>query len=172
MLNAIGSKKNLLNNELSNGYFNTVSDLIENEMVLKMKAFTQHGYTSTFQHCVNVSYYNYKLCKFFKLDARAGARAGLLHDFFLYDWHTCKKDSGNKLHGITHPKVALYNASEYFYLNDCEQDIILKHMFPLTMSLPNYKETLIIVLVDKYCGLVETAANVLRIVSRKVTSVQ
>ena len=90
MLNAIGSKKNLLNNELSNGYFNTVSDLIENEMVLKMKAFTQHGYTSTFQHCVNVSYYNYKLCIFFNLDARAGARAGLLHDFFMTGIHVKK----------------------------------------------------------------------------------
>ncbi|MBR3025663.1 MAG: HD family phosphohydrolase, partial [Oscillospiraceae bacterium] len=70
---AIGSKKYLLNNELSNGYYETVSDLLDNEMVLKMKNFMQHGNTTTFQHCVNVSYYNYKLCKFFRLDARAGA---------------------------------------------------------------------------------------------------
>ena len=159
-LYAIGSKKYLLNNELSNGYYETVSDLLDNEMVLKMKNFMQHGNTTTFQHCVNVSYYNYKLCKFFRLDARAGARAGLLHDFFLYDWHTHTKETGDHFHGMTHPKAALRNACMHFTLTDKEKDIILKHMFPLTITPPSYKETVVIILVDKYCGLIETAAHI------------
>ena len=35
--------------------------------------------------------------------------------------------------------------------------MIEKHMFPLNITaLPKYRETLVIVLVDKYCGLLET----------------
>ena len=157
---AIGSRINLLSNELSNGYYDTVKDLLEHELVQKMKEFTQHGNTSTFQHCVNVSYYNYKLCRFFGLDARAGARAGLLHDFFLYDWHTHTKETGDHFHGMTHPKAALKNACRYFELTPREKDIILKHMFPLTITPPSYRETVVIILVDKYCGLIETAAHI------------
>lgn len=167
-MNAIGSKKELLSNEISDGYYETVKDLLENELVLKMKEFIQHGNTSTFQHCVNVSYYNYKLCKFFGLDARAGARAGLLHDFFLYDWHTHTRETGDHFHGVTHPKAALRNANEHFELSECEKDIILKHMFPLTITPPSYKETIIIVLVDKYCGLIETVSHMtMRLFMRK-----
>ncbi|MDO5559132.1 MAG: HD family phosphohydrolase [Oscillospiraceae bacterium] len=162
MLKAIGSKKDLLDSELSNGYFDTVSDIITDDLVLTMKSFVQHGQTSTFQHCVNVSYYNYKLCKFLKLNARSAARAGLLHDFFLYDWHTHRKLTGNRFHGLTHPAVALSNASAHFELDEREQDIILKHMFPLTLRLPSYKETVVIILVDKYCGFIETAFNLLQ----------
>jgi len=165
---AIGSKKNLLSSETSDGYYDAVKDLLENELVLKMKEFTQHGNTSTYQHCVNVSYYNYKLCKFFKLDSRAGARAGLLHDFFLYDWHTHSKETGDHFHGMTHPKTALLNASAHFELSSCEKDIILKHMFPLTIKPPSYKETVVIIFVDKYCGFIETAAHIFsRIFRRK-----
>ncbi len=152
---AIGSKKNLLNNDSCKEYYETVEDLLTNELVLKMKEYIQHGNTTTYQHCVNVSYYNYRLCKFFGLDARAGARAGLLHDFFLYDWHVDK----SMIHGITHPKKALENATTYFELSECEKDIILKHMFPLTITPPSYKETAIIIIVDKYCGLIETVSH-------------
>ena len=163
-MNAIFSKKELLDNDSCDGYYDAVSDLIENELVLQMKEYIQHGDTTTFQHCVNVSYYNYKLCRFFGWDAVSCARAGLLHDFFLYDWH----DDYNLLHGITHPKVALKNADKYFELNECEKDIILKHMFPLTITPPKYKETVIIVLVDKYCGLIETVGHMLEKVRSKI----
>lgn len=100
MLRALGSKKDLLTSD----YFELVQDLISSEYVLQMKNFIQHGNTTIFQHCLNVSYYNYKLCKFFKLNIRAGARAGLLHDLFLYDWHYYKKVPGERLHGFEHPK--------------------------------------------------------------------
>lgn len=160
-MHAIGSKINLLSNDTSKGYYDTVKDLLEHELVQKMKEYTQHGCTSTFQHCINVSYYNYKLCRFFNLDARAGARAGLLHDFFLYDWYTHTKETGDHFHGMTHPRAALNNACRHFELSECEKDIILKHMFPLTITPPSYKETVVIILVDKYCGLVETVSHLI-----------
>ena len=155
MLNAIGSKVDLSDSNLEYHYL--VADLLENETVLKMKEFPHHGDTTCFQHCLNVSYYNYKLCRFFSLNERAGARAGLLHDLFLYDWHTYKPAKGERLHGFTHAGAALKNVRENFYISDLEADIIEKHMFPLNITaLPKYRETLIIVLVDKYCGLLET----------------
>ncbi len=157
MLKAIGSKVDLLKDEKGKTYYYFVSDLLENELVLKMNDFIQHGDTTCFQHCLNVSYYNYKICSLFSWNARAAARAGLLHDLFLYDWHTYKPDKGERLHGFTHAGTALKNASENFYISDLEKDIIEKHMFPLNITaVPRYRETLVIVLVDKYCGLLET----------------
>lgn len=156
MLKAFGSKIDI-DGEKFTEYYCFVADLLTNDLVLKMKDFKHHGETSCFQHCLNVSYYNYKLCRFFSLNERAGARAGLLHDLFLYDWHTYKRPKGKLPHGFTHAKAALQNVRENFYISDLESDIIEKHMFPLNITaLPKYRETLIIVLVDKYCGLLET----------------
>ena len=157
MLKAIGSKVNLLRDEKAEAYYRLVADLLENELVLKMKEFTHHGDTTCFQHCLNVSYYNYKICRFFSLNERAAARAGLLHDLFLYDWHTYKPNKGERLHGFTHAKTALKNVRENFFITALESDIIEKHMFPLNITaIPRYRETVVIVIVDKYCGLLET----------------
>lgn len=165
MLKAIGSKLDLSDKDASNYYF-LVEDLLKNELVLKMKEFPHHGETTCFQHCLNVSYYNYRICKFFSLNERAGARAGLLHDLFLYDWHTYKPQKGERLHGFTHAGTALKNVKANFYVSDLESDIIEKHMFPLNITaLPKYRETLVIVLVDKYCGLLETVIPRLKKVS-------
>ena len=159
MLKAIGSKLNLLRDQKAKDYYYLVSDLLDNELVLKMKEFTHHGDTTCFQHCLNVSYYNYRICRFFSWNTRAAARAGLLHDLFLYDWHTYKpdKDKGERLHGFTHAQTALKNVRENFYISELESDIIGKHMFPLNITaVPRHRETVVIVLVDKYCGLLET----------------
>lgn len=165
MLKAIGSKVDL-EDENASDYQYYVRDLLESETVLRMKEFTHHGETTCFQHCLNVSYYNYKVCRFFSLNERAGARAGLLHDLFLYDWHTYKRSKGERLHGFTHAKTALKNVKENFYVSDLESDMIEKHMFPLNITaLPKYRETLVIVLVDKYCGLIETVIPRLKLLA-------
>ena len=41
-------------------------------------------------------------------------------------------------------------------LNKKEKDIIIKHMWPLTIIPPRYIESFIITLVDKYCALKES----------------
>lgn len=128
-------------------------DLIQNEAVQSMKKYIQHSDVSCFEHSINVSYISYLICRYLGFDYRAAARGGLLHDFFLYDWHDTKPESG--LHGFVHPRIALYNANERFTLNKIEKDIIEKHMWPLTIKLPKYKESYIIVLVDKYCSIME-----------------
>lgn len=153
-IHAIFSGENLINENLP--YFHCVKDLLQNETVLEMKHYIQHGNTNCYQHCINVSYYSYLLCEKLGLDKQSVARAGLLHDLFLYDWHKRKKEKNIlKKHGFTHPYQAFYNANKYFNLNEKEKDIILKHMWPLTVALPKYKESFLVSLVDKICCILE-----------------
>ena len=132
-----------------------IADIATNDTVLQMKNFRQHYDTNCFEHCMHVAFYSYLLCKKYHLDYHAAARAGMLHDLFLYDWRI--KDSSRKgLHGFTHPKCALTNALALFPLNKKEQDIIVKHMWPLTIKFPKYKESFIVTFVDKYCAIAES----------------
>ena len=119
-------------------------------------AYTQHGETSCLRHSINVSYLSYLYCRDHGWQARAAARAGLLHDLFLYDWHFHAKETGNYFHGLTHPRRALENAQRLFSLTDREKNIILRHMWPLTVTPPKYREAYVIVMFDKYCSLMET----------------
>ncbi|MBQ5330147.1 MAG: HD domain-containing protein [Oscillospiraceae bacterium] len=142
---------------ISDEYLSYVNDLLASPVVQKMDTFTQHGTTTTLDHCLNVSFYNFLACKMLGLNARAGARGGLLHDLFLYDWHERPVGKGGLTHSIFHPRVALENAKKHFELTKLEQEIILKHMFPYTLDgMPKSKEAFVISLIDKYCCLMET----------------
>lgn len=148
-------------------YLRCVHDLLRHEAVLSMRNYMQHGCTTTLTHCLHVSYLSYKICRRCGLDYCSAARAGLLHDLYLYDWHTHAKETGNHFHGYTHPAVALKNASSMFELNATERDIIIKHMWPLTVIPPKTWEGYVVMLADKQCGLMET---VLRFKTRKVAT--
>ena len=57
-------------------------------------------------------------------------------------------------HAFKHPQIALENASKVCDLNEKEKDIILKHMWPVTLfQFPKYKESFIITIVDKLSAL-------------------
>jgi len=158
----INSKENTDNNDLyQNSYKlefeNIIDDLCNNSTVKKMQDFMQHCDTTCYDHCKNVAYYSYLICKKYNLDYKSAARAGMLHDLFLYDWRNSKKRlSLNQLHAFAHPKIALSNSIKLFDLNNKEKDIISKHMWPVTIKLPKYKESYIITFVDKFCALKET----------------
>ena len=138
-------------------FYLLVQDLISNETVQKMKQYRQHYNTSTYEHCLYVAYISYKICKKLKLDYKAAARAGMLHDLFLYDWRNSKKLLNlERSHAFIHPKIALENASKLFNLTKKEQDIIKKHMWPVTISLPRYPESFIVTFVDKYSAIYES----------------
>lgn len=123
--------------------------------LFKMNNFTQHGNTSTLLHCIAVSYFSVRLAEKLGIDynRRELLRGALLHDYFLYDWH--EKDKSHRLHGFTHPGRALRNANRDFQLSEREQDIIGKHMFPLTPFPPKCREAMLVCLVDKWCSTYE-----------------
>ena len=56
---------------------------------------------------------------------------------------------------FTHPKKALITATSFFDLNDIEQNIIISHMFPIYIALPQYLESWIVSIVDKIVGTYE-----------------
>lgn len=146
-----------INND--NIFMNIINDIITNETVLKMKNYRQHYETTCFDHCFIASYYCYIFCKKLNLDYISCARAAMLHDLFLYDWR--KRQDGRKgLHAFTHARTAYENASKLFDLNSKEKDIILKHMWPVTISFPRYKESYILTLVDKYCAIQESFTEI------------
>ena len=136
-------------------FFDAIREVKNHPAVQEMKKYPHHCDTSCYQHCLNVAYYNYHICRLLGKDYLAAARAGMLHDLFLYDWHTHAKETGDRVHGLTHPKAALAMAEKYFDLTDKERDIILKHMWPLTVIPPKSFEGFIITLTDKYCGACE-----------------
>ena len=151
-------KKNTndFNTPISNKEFlNIIKDIISNETVQEMKNFRQHYETTCFDHCYMVSYYCYLICKKYKLDYISATRAAMLHDLFLYDWRIRQPDRKG-LHAFTHGKLACENTSKLFDLTQKEKDMIITHMWPVTMKFPTSIEGLILTFVDKYCATSET----------------
>ena len=131
-----------------------IEDILSYDKYMKLKEFNHHWEYSIFDHCVNVAYHSFKLAKKLGLDYVSVVRGGMLHDFFLYNWKT--DSPKDQWHGLVHPTIAYNNAIEKFELNKIEKDIILKHMFPLTLRPPKYFETIIVCMIDKICATIET----------------
>lgn len=146
--------------EQDTDYLECVYDILDNPVFQSMEQYIQHGNTSCRKHCIQVSYLSYRICRKRGWDYRSAARAGLLHDLFLYDWHTHARETGNHFHGFTHPRIALRNAARYFTLTEMEEDIILRHMWPLTPIPPKSWEGFVIVYADKFCSSGEIAARI------------
>ncbi len=150
-------------------FFCIIKDLIKNETVQKMKIFNQHANVSCYKHCMQVAYYTYIVCKKLNLDYISATRGAMLHDLFLYDWHTHIMESKKftSMHAFSHPKKALKNATEIFNLNKIEQDVILNHMWPVTIKIPHYKETFIVTLADKFSAMKETFSYLINLLHTK-----
>lgn len=144
----------ILGPKIDKDYKKHVADIVKSDIFWSMGSYVQHGDVTCLEHSLIVSYKSYRVCKKLGLDYHSAARGGLLHDFFLYDWHI--KGDRKGLHGFHHPRVALKNARTHFDINDIETDIIIKHMWPLTINLPLYRESFIVALIDKYCAMAET----------------
>ncbi|WP_289220604.1 HD domain-containing protein [Ileibacterium valens] len=122
---------------------------------LQLKNFNHHGATSVHTHVVNVAWWAHRLADLLpaKTDRESLVRGALLHDYFLYDWHD---NHGHSPHGFTHPRTALNNAKDDFDLNEKESDIILSHMWPLTIRPPKYRESWLVTIADKIATFEET----------------
>jgi HD superfamily phosphodiesterase len=132
-------------------YYETIQDIHGHEEFIKLKDYFHHN-SSIYEHVQEVAYLSYRICKFLKLDHRSATRGAILHDFFLYDWrdHDEPDLHRKKFHGVEHPLIALANAKKHFSVNEIEEDIIKKHMWPLTIVPPKYKESFIVSFIDKY----------------------
>ena len=144
------------NFKYKNQYLNYVSDLMQDTAVQSMRLLPQHrAGVSCYHHSVLVSYASWRVCDWLGLDARAAARGGLLHDFYLYNWRDAASHPGIR-HGSQHPEVALRNARARFSLTWREEDIILSHMFPYTPTkVYRCLESAVVSTMDKLCAAAE-----------------
>ena len=88
--------------ELKNEFAKLITPIIENEKVLRMNKYIQHGNTNCLEHCVAVAYISFYIARkmHIRCDDNSLIRGALLHDYFLYDWH--EKDIAHKWHGFRH----------------------------------------------------------------------
>ena len=147
--------KNLLSKETLLEFDEIIKDITENSNVSALKDHIQHINSSRYAHCKEVAFYTFLICKKLNLDYISAARGAMLHDFYFYDWRNKHVEEQKKFHLFRHPRIALENALDIFKLNDLEKDIIAKHMWPLTISLPRFAESYIVTFVDKYCATKE-----------------
>lgn len=129
------------------------ADILMSRGMEREKQFLHHRRVSCYQHSLRVADKSIRIAKRCRIRVNMSAlvRGALLHDYFLYDW----RDGRHRLHGFRHPGRALLNASADFTLTPRERDIIIKHMFPLTLSPPRCRESWIVTLADKICAVEE-----------------
>lgn len=117
--------------------------------------YYHHGSTTIYEHCRNVAFTSCIIANKFHLCVNYDwlIRGALLHDYYLYDWHVKEKE--HMLHGFRHPKTAWKNALQDYHLEEVEENIILCHMFPLTIVPPMTMEGWIVCIADKICAVNE-----------------
>ena len=129
--------------------------LIEHPDVHKLADFRHHRDKTRLDHSIEVAWQSFLLSKRFSLDCTTTVRGALLHDLFFYDWLR----EGPRLHGFRHPKISLKNARKVTTLSRKEEDIIIKHMWPLTIIPPKYPESWVVCFVDTYYTIKDYIAD-------------
>ena len=135
---------------LEKEFIEIIRPILEIDEFNDIKRRQHHGITR-YDHSMNVAYITYVVCKNLNLNYKEATFAALLHDFF--NKEVAMENGYKRL--IDHPKIALKNACKYFDLSDLQKDIISKHMFPITLKSPKYKESLLVSLIDKYSSINE-----------------
>ena len=137
-------------------FFRILKEVKKESRLQETDQYLQHGVTSVYRHSLAVAYFSCYLAEkmHLKVRTREMIRGAILHYYFLYDWH--EKDRRHCLHGLRHPRLAMRNACEDYELTKREKNIILRHMFPLTVVPPTCREAWIVCLADKICAVLET----------------
>ena len=130
-------------------FLEAATPLLENPAVRALSQYNHHRGKTRLEHVKEVAWLSFVWGKRLSLDCKAIVRGGLLHDLFFYDWLR----EGPRLHGFRHHNIALKNARKITSLSKKEEDIIKKHMWPLTVIPPRYKESLVVSLVDTFCSV-------------------
>lgn len=129
-----------------------VEELLFSSQVQHMKSIRHHPGVSCYEHSVFVSYVAWYLADRWGADARTAARAGLLHDLYLYD----PKSLPSYRQCFAHPVAALRNAWALCgELTPAEADGILCHMWPMARHIPRCREAAAVCLADKLCATAE-----------------
>lgn len=148
-------------------FMNLLEPILKNKYFRKTQSTIHHG-QNKLDHSIRVAYYSYNFAKKYNMDYVSVARGGILHDFYYSNTggRSLTKDSLKLT--FSHNELALKNASKSFKLNDLEKDIIVKHMFPMMITIPKYKESLVVAMFDKIIGFIEFLLKFKSLVNFKV----
>lgn len=143
-------KKNTELSHLEQVYYHA-GDVIASDRLKQEDIYRQHGSVTCYEHSVAVTLMSVRLARGLHLDVdmESMIKGALLHDYFLYDWRSEDNDITRRHHGFNHAERALANASRDFSLSAVACDVIEKHMFPLNIRPPKYKESYIVSVADK-----------------------
>ena len=131
-------------------FYEIVKDYINHPKVLEMREYLHHG-VNRYDHSFRVAYHTYRVTKRLHLNYVSATKAAMLHDFFLNEVERFPRAKRYR----KHPSVAVINAKRYFTINSFEEDIILNHMFPITLIPPKSIEGLIVDFVDDVISIYE-----------------
>lgn len=134
-----------------------VNKILNSYQFKKRKKYLHHGKITVYDHSLKVSKKAYAIARKLRMKhCNCIAIGGLLHDFYDRPWQTNKeKKPFFKQHGFVHASEALKNSEKYFpdLMNDRIKNIILRHMFPLNITPPKYKEAWLVSAVDKIVSI-------------------
>lgn len=145
-----------LTNEEQKEFDEIAKIIINNKEYQRRKEFKHHGEETVYDHCLKVAEIAYKMAKKRNLRIKETVIGALLHDFYYEPWQdNTEKKKFFKKHGFVHAAEALENSRKEFgdLINPLIGDIISKHMFPLNIKLPKYKETWVVTTADKIASL-------------------
>ena len=134
-------------------FLHIVAPILGSREFQKRNEWIHHESCSLYEHCLAVSYLSYKICKKRKWNYHDAAIGGLLHDFYTKPWqdNLDKKVPFFQQHGFVHAHEAMENAYKFFpeLMNERVANIIERHMFPLNIIPPKYKEGWVVTYADK-----------------------
>ncbi len=133
-------------------FLSLVRPLLSLPDVEALHGFCHHMSVSRLQHVRAVAYISYHICREKGLRVTETCYAALLHDLFFFDH---KKGERIPHAWRRHPAIAWENAKRLCAFSEVGEDIICRHMWPLTRGVPKTKEGKIVSWVDKYCAMQE-----------------
>ena len=155
---------------MENEFQQMTRDILEHPRFLRLQGFIHHGENNTvFDHSLRVSRRAYEIAKKLNLpedEVRSAARAGLLHDFFGYNWRESQFRRYKSqytgwsriahMHAFVHGRLAATRAQRVFGVTEEECQAITSHMFPLS-PIPRTRLAWIVSLADKEVASREVA---------------
>lgn len=134
-------------------FLEIIKPIINHPEFQKRKEYMHHENISVYDHSMSVANKVYKMAKKRKnIDVKSAVIGAILHDFYYKPWQEDKtKKPLFKKHGFVHAKEALENSKKVFpkLMNPIIEDCIVRHMFPLNIHPPKYRESWLVTIADK-----------------------
>ena len=143
----------LYNQRVRAEFKESMAELLLHENFRRLANFRQHYKYTRLKHSVDVGYASFYVAKLLGLDYISAGKAALLHDLCFHEKTGLKSGLKHSIKMLRqHPKDALENALEICELSEKERDIIIRHMWLVTLRPPKYIEGFVVTFVDKYCA--------------------